>query len=785
MFDPVVLFLAISHLLLLAGGVVYACHRWRLPWRDWPFLVYVMLWAALVLAGHMASMAQRLNKLEFYVPASFVGLALVLAAFFYTHRLPHTTALAATPKIAFADMAHDQMRRIMWRVLGVSFGLMTLAAVIIAASVYPDNADSMIYRLPRAFWYVSNGSFLHPFDSIDKRATFYPVNGVALYVPLVLYNLPGTAHSIPSVLTWMAICYAVYRFGRSLGADRLLAFFATWLVGLTPGILAQSVSTNDEILAAGVLLIGFYLGWRWLLTGSRGYLLLSGIAAGLSVGTKLHIVFLAPLILAALAVAAWHIRKRPELLRRWGAAIGWKAAALTLFMTALMVVPFLVYNYLSSGRMYFVEDFAHDVFNLGANLRGALQNMLIYFSQMTISPIADLNMWPDANVRASFNVALNDLFNPLLMPLISVDPSFYHMTYRFNGVTIPTSVRFVEFSLWSGFIWMLWPFQARLALRQDFALRAIFFLFAVTPLVWLLFWSMTTLYMEGTATYFTFYLICAGPAAIFSFAAIRRAVWNEVRWMVIVIVALSNFIIGVNMFNYSGFRALPDLFYARRWPFDWTLFDQPIIDEIRRADFIRIVMTHEKMPYFAFMHWNPTAHYYTPYPIKSLPEAGKVLQLLPTPSSYEYGFMPLKIPGKNTHGATYLGTIRGIGREVIFAMGNGVETRWPDQSDYIVPHLTIMPVKNGYAVGIDEDVSGAAPEDNLEYAYELTLGDAVLYTRDWRADPSFRAFLPADPRNYDYRLTLKVRAALSHKSLTQATYPITGRAAWLPDIGEY
>jgi len=785
MFDPLMLFLAMSHALLLAGGVVYACHRWRVPWRDWPFHVYVMLWAALVLAGHLASMTQALNKPALYAPASFVGLALVLAVFWRVHRLPQTPALAVAPKLAFAPVAHDQTRRVMGWVLGVSFGLATLAALVIAASVYPDNADSMIYRLPRAFWYVSNGSFLHPFDSVDKRVTFYPVNGVALYVPLVLYNLPGTAHNVPSVLTWMAICYAVYRFGRGLGAERVLAFFATWLVALTPGILAQSISTNDELLAAGVLLIGFYLGWRWLLTGSRGYLLLAGMAAGLSVGTKLHIVFLAPLILAALLVAAWHVWKQPQLLRRWGAAIGWRTAAWTLLMTALMVVPFLIYNYLSSGRMYFVEDFAHDVFNLGASLRGAAQNMLIYFSQMTISPIADLNMWPDANVRAKFNIALNDLFNPWLMPLISMDQAYYHMSYRFGGVTIPTSVRFVEFSLWSGFVWMLWPFQARLALRQDSALRAVFFLFALTPFVWLLFWSITTLYMEGTATYFTFYLICAAPAAIFSFAAIRRAVWNDVRWVVVVIVAVSNFIIGMNMFNYSGFRALPDLYYARVWPFDWDLIDQPIIDEIRRADHIRIVMTHEKMPYFAFMHWHPMAHYYSPYPMKSLPEAEKVLQLLPTPSSYEYGFMPLKIPNKATPGVTYLGTIRGIGREVIFASGNKVETRWPDQSDYIVPHLTIMPVKNGYAVGIDEDVSGAMPEDNLEYAYELTLGDAVLYTREWRANPAFRAFLPADPGSYNYRLTLKVRSSLSHKQLTQATYPITGRAAWLPDIGEY
>ncbi|NTU77008.1 MAG: hypothetical protein HGA90_04250, partial [Alphaproteobacteria bacterium] len=266
MFDPFLTLAALLHALLLAGGVIFVCRRLKLPWRDWPFAVYVLVWADLVLAGHMASALKGLGQLEIYVPATVFALAILLGLFNAIHRFAPEKPLLAAPQLSFAVIDNPKMRRFLAWALGLTLALAALASVVLGLSVYPDNADSMIYRLPRAFWYVSHGSFFHPFDSIDKRITFYPLNGVALYVPLVLYNLVGTAHSLPSLLSWGMVGYTAYRFARGLGAERLLALWATWLVVLTPSILAQATSTNDEILTATSLLVSLYCGWRWLVT---------------------------------------------------------------------------------------------------------------------------------------------------------------------------------------------------------------------------------------------------------------------------------------------------------------------------------------------------------------------------------------------------------------------------------------------------------------------------------------------------------------------------------------
>ncbi len=780
---------AFLHALVLIGLLLWTGQKKRLPWRDAPFFVVILLWATLVLAAHFAGAFQALGQLAVYVPMSFAALGLMVAIASFLWRIPCAVPLLAKPALPFSTIEHKKTRRIVFWFLIVTLTLFALISLVLGQGVYPDNADSMIYRLPRAIWYVSHGNLLHPFDAPDNRILYYPLDGVALYIPLVLYNLPGTWHAMPSFLAWLMILYTTYRFGRALGGDRLLALLSAWLVGLTPSILAQATSTNDEIITAAILLCSFYMGWRWLVTGRHVYFLMAGLALGLSAGTKLHIVFLLPIAFVAVLVALWPPRQIPQRLQAWGKAIGWKTALVTTLMVAVMFAPFLFYNYASVGRFYFFDDFKKDVFNLSASFQVGLQNLLIYLSQMILSPIADMNMWPIANDRQGFNTALNNLFNPLIKPLLTQDPAHYHLNYRFVGVTLPVSVRFVEFSLWSAFVWLLWPWQGVLALRQKFPLRILFFLFAMTPPLWLLLWSFSTLYMEGTATYFTFYLVCAAPAAIMIFTPIKKTVWHELRWVALVFVVFSNLIISHNLVMYSGFRALPDLVFARKIPYDWLLAEDRVIDEIRAADRIRVVMTHEKMPYFGYMHWNPKATYYSPFQIKdpsSIPNYQDVLQILPISGLSMYGYMPVKIPDKKTVGPTYLGSVRAIGREAVFAVGHGIEKKYPEESNYIIMQARVeQKSREMWDIIMDSNPMGFSPDDQVTLGYDIMLDGELLARRDPIKDPAFKITLPFNPASRKLAVTIVVGSAWSGKELTRVTYPLGGNSSWLPEGGEY
>jgi len=774
---------------LLVGLLIWFCQKIKMPKIDIPFFTMISLWCVLVFASHGSSIINGLGSLIIYIPMTFISLLFLLFVLNSFWKIKQSVPLISSPKLNFPLPKSYKTRKFLLWFLYITLGLFALISFILGMSVYPDNADSMIYRLPRALFYISNDNFLHPFTSLDNRLVFYPLNGVALYIPFALYGMTGTWFAFPSFIAWAMLIYTTYRFSKELGAPHLWSVFSAWLIGLTPSILAQATSTNDEILSAVAFLIALYMGWKWLVCGRQAYFLFAGISTALSAGTKLHIVFLIPIILIATFILLWKIKSNPLLFKEIYKSINWKVFFTTLFFMFVIFTPFLLYNYISSDRWYFFDSFKNDVFNLSANIKIGFQNLLIYFSQMILSPIADLNMWPIANDRQAFNNQLNEIFSPLIKPLLSNNPDFYHLGYRFVGITLPVSVRFVEFSLWSAFIWILWPLQIILSLKHKFSFRIIFALLASTPLIWILFWSFTTLYMEGTATYFTFYLICAAPASIMVFSKIKNIIWSDIRWVAIVLVTITNLIICFNLVMYSGFRALPDLYYSKTLPYDWLLTEKEIIKEIRLAKRIRIVQTHEKTPYFGYMHWNPRAQFYSPFLIKDIskePNPTEILQILPVSSMNRYGFMPIKIPNKRIKGLTFLGLVRAIGREAIFAVGNNIEKRHPNESNYIVLQAYLSLGENGkYILHLNKNPMGFSKYDELEFKYQLKNGNKIIYEKPYDKDPTLSVELAKDPYKTQLTLTTFIRTSWNKKELTKATYNLGIKGEWLPEGPAY
>jgi len=779
MMNPLFVLLGLLHLGALVSLIIFYCRWQKMPWREWPLAVMLLLWGAMVVAGYLLSPLNMLDSLPAYVIATFAGLALVLLAHRATIVAPQYKAPYAPLKLpVFAEIKWPQLRRYLWWGLLGTLGIAFLVHLVVCFAFYPVNADSLNYRLARPVWYVSHGNLLHPFVAEDKRLTFYPLNGILLYVPFVLYNVSSVFWSLPSLYAWIIVAYTAYRFARALGADRLIATAAVWLVAMTPSILIEASSTNDEILTAVTLLAGMFFFWRWLTSSAGHYLFLAALGLGLCIGTKLHIFFLVPIFLLGLAWFAAFLWRRHE--SWWKYVPRVRLSALLLSLVALGVAGplFLIMNKISSGDFYFLGETADKVLNIGGSLQDAAQNFIIYLSEMILAPIADLDFWQNFYDHEMTNRALNGFFTPLIAPFVSLDPHFYHLEYRFHGVVIPTSVLLVEYGLWPGFVWLLWPLQAFGLLRQKFTLRPLFAILAATPLLWFAIWSCVTLYMEGVPTYFAFYLICAAPAMGLCFLRLPSPRGSKARWITLAFVALTTLVIDGNVMVNNVFRGLTNLVEDAPWPYDWLQFEQPTIDEIKRADKIQIALTHGKVYYFSFMHWNPRAHYYSPY--EAAPDPEHVLHIISTPSEYAYGFIPIWIPDKPTSGITLLGKIRGVDEEYIFAFGNGVAARHPESSRYVSLHLSAQRSDEGkYTITVDKAAAGLNPEDRLEFKYALRGPDGkVVFERPWSSDPGFETEVPDDPRQGRYALNVAVRSALNYDQSGSFDYPVGSVGAW-------
>jgi len=770
--------LGLMHLTALLGLLVAYCRRMQLPLREWPLIIFVMLWTSLVVTGYLLTPLDGMNSLSAYVVASFLALGLVVGlhrlAFMPAEETPYTQLVYPE----FIKIESPKLRQYLWWFFVGTLAVAGICHLIVCFSFYPVNADTLNYRFARIFWYVSHGSLLHPFHSVDKRLTFYPLNGLLLYVPLALYGVSAVFYALPSFFAWLTIGYTTYRFARALRAEPLLAMFAMWLVAMTPSILIEASSTNDEILTAAPLVVGLFFLWRWLTSGAGHYLFLSALGAGLCVGTKLHVFFLIPI--AGLA-ALWFILflwRRHESWRNWIPQFQLPVLLMSMGACAFLGPFFLVLNYISSGQFYFLKDTADQVLNTGFSPQDAFQNFLVYSASIVIAPIADLNIFQSFREREVTNVWLNSLFTPFLAPFVSNDPQYLHLKYRIQGVIIPTSVLMVEYGLWPGYAWLLWFLQGAGLKRQQFTLRPFFVILAATPALWLVIWSCVTLYMEGVPTYFAFYIMCAAPAMVLALTAAPTAKALTRHWIVLAFVMFTNTVIDGNVIYNNTFRGLWHFTEDKPWPYDWLLFPQPVIDEIRHAKKIQIPMTHGKVYYYAFMHWNPTAFYYTPF--EAAPPDSETLHILSTPSETSYGFMPIKIPFKATSGITYLGHIRGVDREAIFAFGNNVNQRWPQQSDFISLHADFYPIGPGrYEIGVDKVVAGVNPADRLEFSYTLhTINGNTVYERKWSSDPSFTEELTRDPELPNYLLTVSVRSAIDHDKMVTQKFAVGGNGMW-------
>lgn len=755
---------------LLFIGIV-PLRRWRVPALEMPILLGALIWLSLILTGHSLSLLGLLDSGTLTCLFSLAWLAAIITGLrLAAQQGAAPQALCPTPPLQFNALANPRHARILTMGLLVLLGLAACCSFLLVANNMPGNADSVSYRLPRAFWYVSHGSLMHPFDAIDRRTIFYPLNGTLLYTPLVVYGLPGTFHNFPTYIAWLILVLVCYRSGREIGAPRSLSLLAAALAMLTPNILVQAAATNDEILSGGALLVGLYCLLRWARSGDRIYFLLAATMAGISVGTKLHIVFTLPIIALALLLLAAAILRHPTVAKRTVQQLGLPTLLLSLALVLLTTAPFLLYNYLSTGRWYFTSEFAGDFFNTHGKLQVVGQNFLIYCAQLFFAPIADLYGSADHTAREAFHAALNGFFKPLIAPHLSADAADYHLQYRFNGITLMVSPYYLEYSLWAGFSFLLAPLLWWQAWRRRrTALGYPLLLLALTPVLWFITWCVTTLYMEGTPTYLAYYLVIAAPALVLLMQPLERAWLNKLRWVLIGLVLVTHGVIDFNAYRFNEFRKIPRLFESARLPYDWELMDDSVIKEIKDAPKIQIAFTRWGMSNFGIMQHNPRAFYYGPN--EELPESVDTLKIFSIPSAQYWGFAPIHMPHKPHPGATFIGKMRGWGPEAVFAVGHDVARRWPDRNRYVIFQARTAPTADGLKLMLIPYTPGYHDPDTLEIRYEVWRGQRLELTRDWSTQPHWQAELPNTPAGAPSPL-IKIQLRLPGMTEPDAQYDL-------------
>jgi hypothetical protein len=749
------------HALALFHMVALAAILW--PGLRTPYLsrggvivgLFLLGWINLVLTAQALSLVSSLGVTAAYLPLSLIIAALT------TLGLRALAPQAHEAETQFGNSLPPRVSKPLLWFLAITVGLAALATLVIGTTHIPSNPDSIVYRFPRVYWYFAHGSFSHFSNVVDPRAVYYPTNGVAAYLPLLHYQFGPMLFTGLSLLCWVMIGLTTYLFARDLGGSKIASAATAWVIVLTPNILIQALSTNDEIIAAAAMLAGLYFLHRWFKARQQFDFLIGFGGVFLSGGTKLHLFFYWPMFVIIGVALALHHRALRQELARWANKRGLAVLVASVVLFVAMFLSFMIYNYKSTGHVM-ESAFAAQVLNTPFNPKVALQTIAVYASQIVLAPVPDLYLILDGGSRAPSYAAYNELLAPLFQ-WVRNDVEYTSVGYRFTGITAVTAIFRNEQTVLIGLTWLVALIAGLRLLRRPGAspLWSRFHWLALP--VWFLTWAASTKYIEGIPVYISYAVVVAGPTLVYAFAPIANRRLSALRWGALAVVAATHCIFAANILASNSSRALYFLHNAPSFPISRAFTADPDIDfELALAK--NGVTDHTiawAQPHWIFMMKNPRSlHRLTAYPaeIKGpsdgnfndfmleysrkvvMPTQGDIsLHLYPLRQFPAYGFVPLRITGKASPGLTLIGSFRfALGPEWLFAAGNDIEKRRPERSGYIAisfqevatfgrdlkPILDVSP----YLYGLGE-------KDRLMFRYSLKIDGHEVDRSDWNTSP--------------------------------------------------
>jgi len=203
---------------------------------------------------------------------------------------------------------------------------------VLAAWAEPATADGLTYHMPRIGQWLQDGR-VHELASQDERMNF-----VATVPDLAMaWLLGGTSvgfrpADLAQAIGGMLAFLATVGLARQTGLGRLPSVLAGALLFGMANVAVQFTSSQTDLFTAGAFSAAFFL---WLAAWQRGESsVLGGAGAGLALGAKGTLFYLAPGFVVWVAFVAW---KRPLAWPLWrrtvvAAVLGVELFAMPLFL---------------------------------------------------------------------------------------------------------------------------------------------------------------------------------------------------------------------------------------------------------------------------------------------------------------------------------------------------------------------------------------------------------------------------------------------------------------------
>ena len=639
------------------------------------FAVVVLVWMNLVLTPLALSPFRLLGS-----PPAYFLCSLAIAGIVQMLVRRSSPAAAGRDQLSSSGVIAEIRRSPASMTLASLLVLVGAGVVLLAITVLPNNWDTLAYRFPKAFFYISSGALVHPAAGIDPRLLFYPYNGTVLYLFLAEYQWPAVLWTFVSVASWVIVGCAAFYVTVLLGGSVKAGLFSAYSLLTAPIVLCLANSTNDEVLASTPLLLAVVFGILWGRQRTPQALFFVLVSVAISVGVKLHWISLLPWFGFGVFLV-WR-GYRQEFLQAWRASVRPASLPVVLLLCAQIAGCSLVTNYFSARKLTTTE-LAGQILNRPFHLGAALQTTAILSAQMFLSPIPDhvraLGVEPG---RRAYELA-NHFTMTVLFPNVRQGPPYTTPFYRFRGLVEPGAEIFFEQSLWIGFvphfcllalIWIAWE-------RPTGSAWAVFLLSALV--FWLITHSFLFRYVETVGTYAAYAAVLfAAPLGLAWewMGQSRRRASRLLSYSFVLLVASNTVLAGTLLLSSQ----------KRNLRYMWSLVDGETYVSLTtpalraataRARKIHIPYLHEEVLYWNVMRLNPAARFtsslhleqpgadLTIYSITGVIEAERLIRIRDEDVPWE-NLLPLR--AGRTGLVRLLGPLNG-GQEMAFCTGQSCE----------------------------------------------------------------------------------------------------------------
>ncbi len=386
----------------------------------------MLFWGNIVLNCLLLSVVEKLGEFDWFFRTSLV---LALVTWWLVRRAPLPPEEPALAGKNSKDKANA------WLIAGVfsTLGLLFLANLRIAYVYLPNNYDSLTYHLPRVMYYLGHNT-LAQFETADIRQVYFSFNYNLLQLACFGYGAPFQSINFLNVASWVVTGFGVYRVSRLSGCSFNGSLIATWLTLTSTGVLAQATATTLDLPTIASLLASFVFALRWIQSRRTADAVLAGLAAGISAGAKLTVVFFGPAVVF-LIVAFWYQHWRRGENRIFFAGVrAWITPAL---IAILLSIPFIIYNLVATG--HWMTDKLDFTMNKPFSFMGFLQTSKAYLFQLFFEPtgrftfdldvIGQLNDWFSRTFFSNWNEAHAYSGFYVIPPDLNED----HVWYGFAG----------------------------------------------------------------------------------------------------------------------------------------------------------------------------------------------------------------------------------------------------------------------------------------------------------------------------------------------------------------